>query len=185
MLEALAAYLLKAMVAFVPVGMHAYYETGTGARYAEIAADIADVALTDEPAFKGELGRVKTALLLTAIASYESNFDARTDRGLSVRPGDNDRGAAVGLWQTHLYAPLLPEGWTREDLASDRKKAARFALRMVRESFRVCAGRPAVELLGWYTRGGNGCAPSVKGEHRMSRAMRWLEAHPFVVAKTG
>jgi hypothetical protein len=186
MLQALVTYLFAAMVAFVPLSQHAYYEktADTEARYAAIAADVAELALdeTEAPVFKGELGRVKTALLMTSIASYESHFDARTDRGISVRAGDNDNGKAVGLWQTHLYPPLLPEGWTRAELAADRKKAARYALRMVRESFRICSRHPVAELLGWYAVGGNGCSSSAKAESRVQRAMRWLEGHPFAGA---
>lgn len=182
--DTMVSWLLSAMVAWVPMAAHDFYQprAATEETYRRIAEEVVEVVLEEEPLFPdgdGQEGRAQTALLLAAVASYESQYNAVVARGGSVRRGDNDNGAAVGPWQTHPYAPLLPEGWGRGDLAEDGHKAAAFALRMMRESFRACAALPVVDRLGWYAEGGAGCRPGLKSRWRVGRALRWWKAHPY------
>jgi len=178
----LAAWVLSAMLAWVPPSTHDWYTVRglTEASYQSIADDIATAALDPEvtPLFAGPSGRAKTALLLAAVASYESSFNATIARGGSVRKGDNDNGRAVGLWQTHVYG-ATEEGWTRADLASDRQKQITIALRRMHSSFRACANTPVTARLSQYAKGGAGCAPVRESEVRVGRALAWWSTHPY------
>ncbi len=179
---AIVAFIVAAMHSFVPTSNHASYETRetTEARYEAVADDIATIVLdeAEAPLFKGEAGRAQTALLLASVASYESSFNAVTARGGSLTPGDNDGGRAVGLWQTHVYGHT-EEGWTRADLAGDRQKQIRIALRRMRASFKVCQGVRLEDRLAHYATGGNACTPNEKATARMTRALRWWGSHRF------
>ena len=162
----LAAYVLTAMTAWVPIEEHAWVERRevTVARYADIAETIANVTVEEEPVFGGELdaARARTALLLASIASYESHFAARVDDcRVSL-------GGALGLWQT--VAP-------RAKVCSDRASAARVALSMVRQSFDVCAGYEELDRLGFYTDGACG-RDRGRSRWRVGRAIRFWRASP-------
>src|ERR1051326_1840845 len=63
-----------------------------------------------------------TAALLTSIAWHESRFDPR-----AVNPDSGTRG----LWQVSTH-------WARPFLLDDPETASLVALRLIRESFRVC-----------------------------------------------
>lgn len=180
MLQILTAYLVIAMTAWVPAENHAWYQTPeqTAGHYQDIASDIVEVAMDPDeiPVFDGPDGRAETALLLASIASWESAFNQRTDEGKSIRKGDNDGGKAVGIWQTHWRGN--PFGWSRSDIANDRKKAARLALFRIRESFGACRNFPLESRLTVYATG-QACRPTEVSKQRVSRALRWWKAHPF------
>jgi len=153
----LAAWIFLAMSAWVPPG-----ETDA-ARYQEIAQDIADVAI-EAPLYEGSDGKAKTALLMAAVASFESFYRKDVD-SLKVK-GDN--GAALCLMQVHPRKG--------EDL-SDRKNCLRIALLRMHESFTRCANLPLSYRLSGYTRGS--CAEDKSSAYRMYRATRFWKEHPF------
>jgi hypothetical protein len=179
-LSQLTTYVLAAMVAWCP-------KVDPG-RLRSVAEDIAAVSLEQEPLFKDDAARSRTALLLASVARYESNFAPWVDDGRCNDPAwresqegrrthrgsDCDGGRAYSLWQVHPYA-----GASGPAMLADRRTAVREAVARLRVS--LDAGRG----LCWYT-GETGDCP--KGEIRLRTALVWAVGHPFpppVVAKLG
>lgn len=176
----LIAWLFSAMVYWVPPEHHDFYSkrAATEERYMSLAAAMVDAVTEDGPVFAGEDGIAKSVLVLGSLASFESAYNGKTGEGVSLVPGDNDNGAAIGYWQFH-NDPQWTRGWTRKEMLEDPAKQARVALAMVRESFRVCADKQLHYKLGWYANGGPTCGPSNASVARMTRALRWWQAHPY------
>lgn len=194
MIKTLTSYLLAAMTAWMPIRNHAHSETPevTQARYEQIAADVAQIALDPDetPLFQGEDGRAKTALLLLSVALHESGFRGDVDAG-KCKPYECDHGKAFSIWQLHPEDGLIFDGdvftfarnrsasW-REDhateifdgasLVRDRKLAARMALHMLRYSM-----KNAHSLAIYTGEGGNG----PKAKLRMQTALSYIREHPF------
>lgn len=154
----LETWLFFAMSAWVPMS------PDLSDHYAAIATDIAEVA-HEAPLYDGEDGIAKTALLMASIASFESFYRKDVD-SLKVK-GDN--GAALCIMQVHPRPG--------EDL-SDRKSCLRVALMRMHESFSMCRSLPLEDRLSAYTRGT--CAKDKSSEYRVSRAVRYWKAHPYV-----
>lgn len=110
------------------------------ARDTSIAEDIAAVSLDRAPKHPH-----RAAALLVALAFMEGGFAADVDIGPCYRPLPSsprcDGGAAVSLWQIRIGDGSTTDGWTRTDLQTDRRKAARVALRMAWHSITRCAQR--------------------------------------------
>ncbi len=196
MLKVLTSYLLAAMTTWMPVHEHARHEASdvTEARYDAIAQDVAQVALDpdEQPLFEGEDGRVKTALLLLAVAYHESGFRGSIDAGL-CKPYECDHGRAFSMWQLHPEDGLIFDGdvftfarnrsasWRLEHaseivdgpaLVHDRKLAARAALHMLRYSM-----KHAHSLAIYTGEGGNG----PKAKLRMETALSFIRQNPFPI----
>ena len=168
-IEGLATYLVSAMAAWVPMAEHAWVERPdvTSSRYASIAETIASVVAEQPPVFEGgeDQARVRTALLLAAIASYESHYAARVD---DCRVSN---GGALGLWQT-----VVP----RARVCGDRTSAARVALAMIRQSWSECRGNAELDRLSFYTDGV--CHASWgRSRWRVGRGERYWQRTPLVV----
>lgn len=179
----LAAYVLRAMIAWIPVSSHAATEASmtTLSRYAAIANDIADTVVEADdriipyrswslvdgkfealPATDAQ--RVKTAFLMASIARYESNFVAAVDS--CARPGDG--GRAWGLWQVH--AP-------KEQACASRRAGLRIALAMATKSFRACGHLPEGDRLSVYATGS--CFErQAESRARVGLGASWLTGHP-------
>ena len=161
----LTTYILAFMLARAPVESHRFTgatDAQTTARYAGIAADIADVSMDPEepPVFSGDDGRVKTAMLLASITLFESG-GYRADVDELRHRGDG--GQAVCLAQIHP--------WKGERIV-DRPSCLRAALRHLRSSFASC------HSMSGYTVGR--CEEhEPKAELRIRTAIRWLDHHPF------
>ncbi len=174
-IEILAAWLLSAMVAWVPPSQQwregEFHATD---RYASIAQDIARVALDPEepPLFEGPQGRAQTALLMASIASFESFFRADVDKG--IVKGDHGRSWCLLQVQVHNKTA---EQWTGPDLINDRTKCLRAGLHLMRNSFVWCRGLKLIDRLAGYTRGH--CIEEPYAEQRMRRALDWWKHHPF------
>jgi hypothetical protein len=179
----LATYLFATAVAFGPLEAHDY--TGapraqTELRYHAIAADLAGVVLdpAEAPLFEGPTGRAQTAVLVLAIASYESGgFRADVDR--QDQP-TGDGGHAWCLGQVHdPYARGL----------TDRPSCFRAMLAALRDSWAMCrpsepaAWDPAYRISG-YTVGSCqvGERHAVK---RAGRATRWWAFAPWLAPVDG
>lgn len=171
MIETLANYIFAAMIFWVPVSDHSYYEKPeiTIARYHDIATSIAESALDSEqdPLFTEEDGRIKTALLLASVASSEGFF--REDIDSCKKGGDN--GLAWGLWQTHASKKLV---------CSSRKEAIGIALKMMRQSFVSCKNLSVLDRMSVYTDGQ--CHSNWKrSRFKMSRAINYLNTHKLEI----
>ncbi len=179
LLTALASWATTIMIAVAP---HSPYLSS----FSRTAEGLATAAV-EAPVFAGEHGAEQTLALELAIALGESGFrvDAPGDcRGLP--PGSPkctpERASSFGLFQINK-GNLAWLGAAREDLVGEPLVQARLALKLVRQSFKNCAGRPLVERLGWYANGGDGCAESSAGRARMKHAQTILAQHPFVFPK--
>lgn len=178
--ESLAAWLLAAMVTwYPPTQQYKEPEAAANERYASIAKDMATVALDpNEPTvFDGPVGRAQTALLLAAIASFESQY--RRDVDLGEVKGDHGRSWCI--LQVQVFGKTA-ENWTGEELVTDRKRCIRVALHRMRESFATCKGLKLPYRLAGYTAGM--CFEDPKAASRTTRALSWWKTHPFLVLDT-
>jgi hypothetical protein len=131
--------------------------------YSSTASAI-DQAVQEEPAlFSNDAeGRARTAALLVALAWAESTF----------KPNAVGRRGVRGLYQVG----------GRGDL-SDPLKASRVALELIRDSFRLCGGRPVSERLAVYAAGGTSCKdPGTealkKSRFRVMKGAWLVKQHP-------
>jgi hypothetical protein len=172
--ETLSAWLLTAMVAFSPPQAQREGEAAALVRYGEMAQDFARVALddTETPLFEGDSGRPQTALLMAAVASYESGYRSDVDQG-TVK---GDHGKALCIMQVQVYGKTA-ENYSRDEVMNDRQKCLRVALHRMRQSFTACHGLKLVNRLAGYTVGH--CIEEEKSEWRMLRALNYWKGHPF------
>jgi len=186
-------------------------EADARARYESIADDIVEIAFDDtlKPLFTGDDGRLKTALALTAVPSLEGGFHKWVDDGtcntakfqLHLGHVECDGGHAWSIWQLHMYNYVIKDGeltqaqylqnslkpedrdWMRahqgeiitpQQIVADRKLAVKIAYYLMYYSLHnfhsLCA----------YS--GERCDGSHPlADHRLSRGIDYLRAHPFVV----
>jgi hypothetical protein len=172
--ETLSAWLLTAMVAFSPPQAQREGEAAALVRYGAMAQDFARVALDEgeAPLFEGDTGRPQTALLMAAVASYESGYRSDVDQG-TVK---GDHGKALCIMQVQVYGKTA-ENYSREEVMNDRAKCLRVALHRMRQSFTMCKGLRLVNRLAGYTVGS--CKEEEKSEWRVLRALNYWKAHPF------
>jgi hypothetical protein len=170
MLEMVTTWLVGAMLAWVPPQRDV-----DRTRYESIAQDFVSVAYDEheQPAFVGDGGRAKTALLMAAIASFESGYRADVDDGRTT----GDHGRSYCLMQVQVVGKTS-EGWTGRDLVTDRTKCFRAALKRIRISFDWCKDHALEDRLAGYTSGT--CSD---GEHlsrdRVWRAKAYWARTPF------
>jgi hypothetical protein len=171
MLELVTTWLVGAMMAWVPP-LHDSDRT----RYEAIAKDVVAVVYDEHeaPAFTGEMGRAKTALLMLAIASFESSYRADVDDGRVL----GDHGRSYCLMQVQVFNKT-PEGWTGKDLVTDRTKCFRAALRAIRTSFEWCKDHALEDRLAGYTSGSCRDGENLS-RYRMWRAKSYWARTPFM-----
>jgi hypothetical protein len=175
-MESLVSYLVAAMLTWVPLHAHAPLESREHAqeRYGSIARDVASVALdnTEAPLFEGADARTETAVLMLAVASYESSFNQRVDDGTRL----GDHGHSFCLMQIRVGRGATREGWSGKQLVEDRKMCFRAALHILRASFNACKNLPMADRLSAYASGH--CFPSAEvSRSRLYRARTWWESH--------
>jgi hypothetical protein len=180
-MDYLLTYILAAMIAWCPPLNHRYSQsykmtaeekdTHTLQRYHDIASDIAAVTMEEEPLFKGDLGRVKSALITASIASYESGqFREDVD---NVK-GTGDHG------QSHCIMQILMRPG---EIMEDRKDCFRLGFYRIRESFRSCPQSRLEDKLAVYA-SGNCTQGAANSRMKMYRAKHWLDTHPFVMPES-
>jgi hypothetical protein len=115
----------------------------------QLAEAIATRSEAEAPLFKGDDDRRKTSSLLVAIAFRESSLRADA-------VGDHVAGKPTSFcaFQIHLpFGAKTEEGWTGPELAEDPDKCVAIAMRMLRQSMRMCPAFP----LAFYAAGPTGC----------------------------
>jgi len=168
-------------------------------RYRSISEDLLSVVYdpTEIPLVSREdpFARAKTALVLLAIANYESGFRRDVDFNLGAE-SRGDHGRSWCLMQVNLGAPSKAgksptrivftsngtyewaydgtNGYGGEDLVRDRKLCFRAALHMVRVSFNACGKLPAEERLRVYASGTCSESASKASRRRMRLAQHWM-----------
>ena len=182
--KALVAYLLTAMGVFYPQQNHNwkhhaanwYSEDAdvTEERYELFASEVAAAVEQPyvQPVFADKdpvVARAKTALLLVAIAAYESSY--KEDVVDCVVGGDKSKS----------WGPFQSQRAKARTCASVGG-AVGVAIEMVLESFRVCRGRDPLSWLAEYTDGlsYNTDRARHRSALRMGRMMSYWKAHPFV-----
>jgi hypothetical protein len=162
-------WLVAAMFAWTPA------REPDRARYTEIARDLAAVVYdpAEAPLYDGDDGRAKTALLLASIAAHESTFRKDVEDGRAR----GDGGTSWCFMQLHIGSGKTLEGWSGEDVTSDRQLCFRAGLHIARESFRMCKGFPADEMLSAYASGQ--CGRSVESRAMVSRTLGFFARHPM------
>lgn len=135
----------------------------------QLANAITAVVEREEPLFRGDEDRRKTAAFLVAVAFRESSL--RPD-ALGDRVGKAKTPTSFCAYQIHLpWGKKTPEGWSGEDLAGDPDKCVTVAFRMMRESARACPAHP----LAFYAEGPPGCTS--ERAQRISRDRMALAQH--------
>jgi hypothetical protein len=178
-IDALASWLMTAMVAWNPPAQHREGEGAARDRYASIAHDFAEVALdqAEKPLFDGPNGRAQTALLMASVASAESGYRRDVDTG--VLKGDHGRSWCILQVQVHGHTA---ENWTGQELVEDRKRCVRAGLHKMQESFATCKAMPLADRLAQYTLGR--CEHEPKAAWRVRRALAWWKGHAFTTNET-
>jgi hypothetical protein len=182
-MESLVAYLVAAMVAWVPLYAHRTESADEArARYEVIARDAVTIAFDDgeAPLYAGPDGRAKTAVLMLAVASFESSFRPAVDDGV----GRGDGGRSVCLMQIRVGAGTTREGWTGNDLVFDRTRCFRAALHILRSSFGTCRAYAEVDRLSAYATGRCLMGTEVS-RARVTRARSWWMSHPLPKTSDG
>jgi hypothetical protein len=119
-------------------------------QHESFAAAVTSRVQAEPPLFKGDQDRRRTAALLVAIAFRESSL-----RLAAVGDHVGGKPTSFCAFQVHLpWGATTAEGWTGADLLDDPDKCVRVALRLLRESMRVCPSAP----LAWYAAGPSGCS---------------------------
>jgi hypothetical protein len=184
-METLAAslvrYLLLAMATWVPHVQHAAVENFdvTEERYEEFAQDTARAMLDEDvdpiPFVPGDEinNRAESALLLASIASDESYYRADV---MSCAPPTPDAPGDDG----HSWGPFQTSR-NRRSTCTSFEGAARVALEMVRESWRICAKLPFEARLAEYTDGfrWDTARADRRSRVKVGRMLRFWVAHPF------
>ena len=144
-----------------------------GRSHDRLAEAIADRVEAEAPLFKGDDAKTKTASFLLAIAFRESSL-----RADAVGDFRNGRPTSFCAFQVHTWDGKTSEGWTGPDLAEDPQKCVTVAMRMLRQSMRMCPEHP----LAFYAEGPRGCT-STRGQRlsrdRMAIAARLVRDVPF------
>lgn len=137
--------------------------------YPKTAAAIAEAAKRD-PLFAGDEGITRTAVTLVSLAWFESKFQP---------DAMGDKGKSCGAFQIQPSTSGLSC-----DVLRDPDLAAPEAIRLMRQSFRICRARPLEERLAWYAGGSASCDRGLRhSRHRMALA-RNLESRAKTLAKT-
>jgi len=224
--EQLASYILSAMISWIPLGNQ--YERGLDghwlrdsrgyyvqedqaqalARYEATARDIASVALDEDnvPLFRGSDGRVKTALLLAAIASFEGGYHKWVEDGVcntaifkKDHPHECDGGHAWTNWQIHMYQYVIKGGEMTQAqyLENSLDKADRDWIKEHKDDIirpeQLTQDKRLAALVAYYlaryslrnfqslcSYSGEDClGRHPKADQRKDRAVAYLRAHPF------
>jgi hypothetical protein len=175
-MDSLVAYLVAAMIGWVPLHAHTPSETldDVHARYESIARDAVSVAFdeAEAPVFSGPEGRTQTALLMLSIASYESGYRKKVDGGTTL----GDHGHSYCLMQVRVGSGITREGWSGPDLIADRRLCFRAGLHILRSSFGACRTLAVDDRLSAYATG-HCFADAAISRSRVGRARAWREAH--------
>jgi hypothetical protein len=146
------------MVSWAPPGSSlikdAVETPGEGrARYEEIARAAVSVAYdpATPPLFGGPRGRAATVALLLSIAYHESGYRRDVDLGIGKLARGSGKDSC--LVQIRVGSGRTPQGWSHDDLVSDRDKCFRAGLALIRKSFGACRKQEQLDRLSAYTRG--------------------------------
>lgn len=144
-----------------------------GRSHDRLAEAITSRVEMEPPLFKGDEDKKRTASFLVAVAFRESSL--RADAVGDFRRG---RPTSFCAFQVHTWDGKTQEGWTGPELAEDPDKCVKVAMRMLRQSMKICPEHP----LAFYAEGPRGCT-SRRGQRisrdRLAIAQRLVRDVPF------
>lgn len=113
------------------------------ARYEEIAKDLHTVLQREPALFVGDEDKLRTGAQVLAVAFMESGFQKDVDRGPCYRGSPSTKGRCDGgrsacMLQIMVASGTTHEGYTKQDLFSDRTKCFESGLRRMRKSMMSC-----------------------------------------------
>lgn len=163
----LSSYIFSAMVAWVPIKNHIYENSDeTEERYHLISETITDTVNkfdTNHIFPDNENGKVKTALLMASIASYESHFHRAVYRCKKGSPGK----ISWGIFQ--VQGPKF-------EVCGNKEAGAAIALKIIDDSFSKCKRYNLSDKLSYYTDGS--CHHNwSRSKIRVNRAMVYFNNH--------
>lgn len=193
---------MSLMVSVAPPGRKIYIpeaqETVEEAteRYESIANDVAYVVWDpqERPIFHGSRARVRTAMVLLAVITFESAFRKDVDYGVGkLSKGDGGKSwclnqvnlglgdnygntpyrIVVNIGGGYRFSTNQDEGWSGQDLVEDRQKCFRAALSVLRSSFRACSSLPIEHRLNQYA-SGHCDRGETASRIRMNLALLWM-----------
>lgn len=94
---------------------------------------------TEAPLFKDDNDKLRTAALMVSVAFREGSLQA------DIKGDKNKQGQFTSFCTFQVHVPpgtKTVEGWTGEELAADPEKCVAAALRLMRESVRMCPKHP-------------------------------------------
>jgi len=182
-----------------PPGRKVYYPEGQETpaeaeeRYLSITKDIVEVLYNPDtkPVFTGKNGRSQTISLILSVMFHESSFMRHVDYGLG-KYARGDHGKSWCMMQIKIDDDRTPkwnyvkdravnwgdpkeeirEGYTGEELVTDRKLCITEGLRVLRSSFASCRRLPLEDRLRQYASGS--CDRGAAASHnRVNKAMQW------------
>jgi len=192
------------MVKRVPLDSKIYFEDAfetpeeRDTRYKSIVHDVMLVSFDTQtrPLFQGPDGRMKTTAMLLAVMLHESSFLKHIDYGIGPHSrGDHGKSSCMLQVQVHEKTgrttpwnrvqdraalptddPLeVEEGYTAEDLVTNRQACIRAGMRIIRASFGSCRENPMEDRLALYTSGS--CDKGLDASrNRMRTAIRMYAA---------
>jgi len=175
-------------------------EASVKARYEADAERIVDVTYDDtlKPIFRGEEGRLKTALLLGAIASLEGGFHEWVENGDCNQAGwlggGCDGGHAYSIFQIHVYDYMIKDGVLTQSRYVDKEYREAHQDEIIKGQTLIDDPYKAV-LVAYYLAlnsmttyhslcaySGESCTGNhPKATQRLDRAQDYLRTHPFVL----
>ena len=175
-MDSIVAYLVAAMIGWVPLHAHAPSESIDDARdrYESIARDVVSVAFdeSESPLFSGPEGRTQTALLMLSVASYESSYRKKVDDGrrwgIMATRSASCRFASAPASRAKAGAGTI--------CVTDRRLCFRAGLHILRGSFGACRALAVDDRLSAYATG-HCFADAAISRSRVGRARAWREAH--------
>ena len=210
------AWLIQAMSLWVPIPKQFVGETSTAyalrvgetqeaaeRRRQEIADAILTVAMdpAEKPLFPGPDGRLRTAIVMNAIASFEGGYHRLVHSGVwkgdckdKPVPGGGTRPCTIAestkegnswcMMQLNIGKGETQEGWTGPDLIGDPIKCFRSGLHALHTSVSACKAAPysftwekdGPDIFSAYM-GGKCVHGSEQAKNRIERAEAFFKTH--------
>ena len=183
MIQELIAWMVTLMISIAPPytsDLKAAVETREEMidRYESIATDIVSVVYDDneKPLIGGTRGREASSMEVLSIAFFESRFRKTVDKNLG-KYGRGDNGNSWCLMQLNIGKGKTKEGWTGEELISDRKKCLTSGYHYMKMSFGACWNLPIKDRLSAYATG-HCVKDNNESMHRVNMGLRWFAKAP-------
>ncbi len=167
-MSVLGSYLLAAMMTWVPIKNHIYEKPEeTLERYEKIAETVSEAVSSTNTSsiFSGEDSKIKTALLMLSLASFESHYH----RSIYECKKGSPKKVSWGIFQ--VSGPKL-------EICANKEVGAKIALGIIDSSFKKCKVLDISDRMSYYTDGS--CHRNwARSKVRVNRALNYYRSHPY------